>query len=155
MTTSNFTSNSSSIGNSAADYLSPKHYYDSLSHDFASYHKDPVNVLLHLLTSPLGIVGVVSLIRQLTRSSSTAVGITGVYLLSLLPVVPQGIFAGTFVLSAIVIYAAREWKLTTVQSVALIVLSYFLQDLSHLATGEKTFQQTYSAGGQVWNSSAQ
>eukprot|EP01035_Chromulina_nebulosa_P019167 gene19167-25011_t len=31
----------------------------------------------------------------------------------------------------------------------MIVLSYLLQDLSHLATGEKTYQSTYSAGGQI------
>jgi hypothetical protein len=33
--------------------------------------------------------------------------------------------------------------------VALVVIGYILQDLAHMGTGEKTFQSTYSAGGQV------
>ena len=33
-------------------------------------------------------------------------------------------------------------------SILFIILGYVLQDLSHLATGEKTFQSTYSNGGQ-------
>lgn len=72
-----------------------------------------------------------------------------VYLLSLLPIVPNGIFAGTVVLSGIILYFVRRLRLNLFGSLAFIVMGYMLQDLAHWGTGEKTFQSTYSAGGSV------
>jgi hypothetical protein len=73
----------------------------------------------------------------------------GVYLLSLLPVVPNGDFYGTALLCGLIVLLARQLQLGFLGSVFLIILGYFVQDLSHLGTGEKTFQSSYSAGGHV------
>ena len=78
-----------------------------------------------------------------------AISLTFLYLLSLLPAVPNGVFAGTAMLCAAVVFLTRTWKLDYKFALFLIALSYLLQDLAHLATGEKTYQASYSDGGHV------
>ena len=127
----------------------PSENYLKLGSDFGNYHKDPVNVLLHFVSTPLGLVGAISLLRTATNSSSVAMSCVFFYLLSLLPIVPNGDFYGTALFCGLIVLAARLLKLGTVTAVSLIVIGYMLQDLSHLATGEQTFQSTYSEGGSV------
>eukprot|EP00596_Hydrurales_sp_CCMP1899_P008289 CAMPEP_0119042208 /NCGR_PEP_ID=MMETSP1177-20130426/14444_1 /TAXON_ID=2985 /ORGANISM="Ochromonas sp, Strain CCMP1899" /LENGTH=666 /DNA_ID=CAMNT_0007008827 /DNA_START=246 /DNA_END=2246 /DNA_ORIENTATION=- len=126
----------------SADYL-------RLGDNFSRYHEDPANVLLHFFSTPLGFIGAISLLRKATNSSSVAMSVVFFYLLSLLPIVPNGDFYGTAIFCAIIVLCARLLKLGTVAALSLIVLGYALQDLSHLGTGEATFQSTYSEGGHI------
>ena len=127
----------------------PTVYYNKLSDEFAGFHTDSVNVLFHLVTTPLGLVGTVSLINAYTKSWSFVVAALCIYLISLLPAVPNGVFIGTSLFCGVITLAAKELRLTLVSSVMLIILGYILQDLAHMGTGEKTFQSSYSAGGDV------
>lgn len=127
----------------------PSEDYIRLGRDFGSYHKDPANVLLHFVSTPLGLIGAISLLRTATNSSSVAMSTVFFYLLSLLPIVPNGDFYGTALFCALIVLAARVLKLSTITALSLIVLGYMLQDLAHLGTGEATFQSTYSEGGHV------
>ena len=127
----------------------PSEDYLKLGDNFGNYHKDPANVLLHFVSTPLGLVGAISLLRTATNSSSVAMSVVFFYLLSLLPIVPNGDFYGTALFCGLIVLASRLLKLGTVTAVSLIVIGYMLQDLSHLATGEATFQSTYSEGGSV------
>jgi uncharacterized membrane protein YGL010W len=123
--------------------------YLKIGGQFQQYHKDPINVLLHFLTTPIGLIGAVSFIRKATESTSVAGCIVALYLLSLLPILPNGDFYGTVILSASILLVARQLRLGFLMSAALIILGYLLQDLAHLGTGEETFQSTYSGGGHV------
>lgn len=123
--------------------------WDTLSTDFSKFHKVPLNVLLHFVTSPLGLIGAFSLIRYATKSSSSLITLTSFYLLSLLPIVPNGVFYGTAFLCMLIVLTCRYLKLSVISSLAFIFLGYILQDLSHMATGEETFQSTYSKGGHI------
>jgi uncharacterized membrane protein YGL010W len=129
--------------------IDPTEHYRTVSQSFGAYHLDPVNVLLHCVTTPIGLIGVFSLMHSYTKSSSMALSLCSVYLLSLLPAVPNGVFAGTVVLCGLIIFCARQMKPGFWMSILIIVSAYLIQDLAHLATGEETFQSTYSAGGQV------
>lgn len=120
-----------------------------MSGDFGRYHENPWNVLIHFITTPIGLVGALSLVRYFTRSSSSLLALSSVYLLSLLPIVPNGTFAGTMFLCGMIVFLARKLKLNVLWSVVFIVVGYGLQDLAHICTGEKTFQSTYSAGGAI------
>lgn len=147
MPSNNISYGNSAYGSSDAMDFEKNGSYDILALSFGLYHKDPVNVFLHLLTTPLGLVGFFSLIRYMANSSSASVALSGIYLLSLLPVVPNGVFAGTMLLIVLIVLLCRELKLGVRASLACIVAGYCLQDLAHLATGEKTFQGSYSNGG--------
>ncbi len=127
----------------------PTKYYETLSVSFGAYHQNPTNVLFHLITTPVGLVGAVGLLHKATNSSSAAMFLVSIYLLSLLPVVPNGVFLGTALMCGLIVYLARQLKFGIMGSLGLIAIGYLIQDLSHLGTGEETFQSTYSAGGQV------
>jgi uncharacterized membrane protein YGL010W len=113
----------------------PTEHYRTVSAAFGKYHLDPVNVLMHFLTTPLGLIGAFSLLRGYTKSSSVAMTISSLYLLSLLPAVPNGVFAGTALLCGLIVLAARTVRLSVMSSLILVVLGYLLQDMAHLATG--------------------
>jgi uncharacterized membrane protein YGL010W len=127
----------------------PAKHYEELSSTFSNYHSDPVNVALHFLTTPLGMIGLFSLLRSYTKSSSITIAVTFFYLLSLLPILPSGDFYGTALLCFVIVFCSRVFRLKFVHAVILVALGYVLQDLSHVATGESTFQSTYSNGGHV------
>lgn len=132
--------------------IDPTEHYRSISHGFGECHLDPVNVALHFLTTPLGMIGAFSMLYSYTKSSSIAITVMSVYLLSLLPAVPNGVFAGTAFLCAVIVFLASKWKVSFLFAIGMIVCGYMLQDMSHLATGERTFQASYSNGGHVSNS---
>lgn len=124
-------------------------HYEKLSTDFKECHRNPINVVLHLLTTPLGLIGFFSLLRSYTKSSSLTMTIASFYLLSLLSVLPIGEWVGTTLLCAFIVSLSRSIKLNIWAALICVVFGYLLQDLAHLGTGEKTFQSTYSAGGQI------
>lgn len=124
-------------------------YFNRLNYEFSKYHQDPYNVLIHLLTTPLGVVGAFSILRKLTGSSSISVCLCVIYLLNLVTDLSNGIYIGTACMLAFILYVTRISNLSLITSISCIVLGYVLQDLAHLGTGEATFQSTYSDGGHV------
>lgn len=126
-----------------------KYTFNDIAPKFNEYHQEPVNVLMHLITTPLGMIGALSLLRWVTRSSSMGVFVFFLYLVSLLPALSIGIFLGTLFLCFLIVEVTRKLKLSPLPSIVLIISSYALQDLVHLATGEPTFQGSYSAGGHI------
>ena len=77
--------------NSTNYYYDSVEEYETLTKDFEKFHQVPVNVILHFVTTPLGIMGLVSFIRYMTKSSSTGFAFTLCYLASLLPIIPNGV----------------------------------------------------------------
>lgn len=124
-------------------------YFNNLGEEFNRYHSNSLNVLLHFVTTPLGVFGFFSMLRSYTKSSSLLASTVLVYLLTLLPVLPSGEFVGTVLILSIILLASRAIKVPFLVSFVLIIAGYLLQDLAHLGTGEATFQSSYSAGGQI------
>jgi hypothetical protein len=130
---------------------SPAAEYGSLARNFSAFHQNHANILLHLLTTPLGFVGLSSAILSATQSTSVVVFIVVSYLLFLVPSLSVGTFVSTTLLCIAVILLSRHLKLKFLKSVLIICAAYSAQDLAHWLTEEKTFQATYSNGGQVTN----
>ena len=89
----------------------PTEYYQHVSHEFSKYHQDPTNVGLHFVTTPLAMIGAFSILHTYTSSSSMAMSLVFFYLLSLLPTLPNGVFAGTVILCGIILACSRQLKL--------------------------------------------
>ncbi len=111
-----------------------------------------MNIFLHFITSPMGILGVVGLMRTASQSSSLVlVGIVA-YLVSLLSLVPVGVFVGTALLCGVILFLARRLDPHWAMCLTLVFAGYVLQDWAHLLTNEPTFQSSYTEGnGQVFN----
>jgi hypothetical protein len=123
--------------------------YASLYAGFSDCHKDPTNVFLHFITTPLGFVGFFSLLRSAIKSGTPGAFLGFIYCLSLIPRVSFGALIGTVILMSGILHSSRKLDLNKWQSIGIIVAAYILQDLAHIITGERTFQSTYSAGGQI------
>jgi hypothetical protein len=124
--------------------------FTSLQTQFDLYHKDSINILLHCLTTPLGLFGFLGLIKYLTRSTTATSVFCLTYLLNLVASVSIGVFLGTFLTLLICLIGAYKLKLGLFPSIVLIALAYVLQDLAHMMTGEETLQASYSgANGHV------
>lgn len=124
-------------------------YFHTIGAEFSQFHRQPLNVLLHFLTTPLAIIGFFGLLKAYTKSSSPALSLLAVYLLTLLPVLPSGEFIGTMLVFGAVVMISAKIELSYWAAAAAMVAGYLLQDLAHLGTGEATFQSTYSGGGAV------
>jgi len=141
--------NSETMTNSSFWISSDNNDFTIISTKFEAYHTNPINVLIHLITTPLGILGFLALVKWFFRSTSAAGFLCALYVISLLPLIQLGVFAGTLLVCCSLLLLARQMSLGLLSSVSIIVIAYLLQDASHLVTGEKTFQSSYSAGGQV------
>lgn len=131
--------------------VSKEHFdeFSSLSNHFNKFHQNECNILLHFLSTPLGVMGFFSLFLNLTKSTSATIVLCLVYYLSLLTSVPIGVFIGTTITCALCVQLARTIRLGFVSSLGVIFIAYVAQDLSHLLTGEPTFQGSYSNGGHI------
>lgn len=132
-----------------ANTTSPAAEYGGLARDFSAFHKNHTNILLHLLTTPLGFIGLSSAILSATKSTSVLVFIVVSYLLFLVPSLSVGTFISTSILCIAVILLSRHLRMKFWKSALIICAAYAAQDLAHWLTEEKTFQASYSNGGQI------
>jgi hypothetical protein len=141
----------SACSNVDADmHLNDHFHYKVLANQFSQFHKTPVNVALHLLTSPLGLLGFLCLLKRITNSTSLLAVFMLVYLVSLMSSATIGSFVGSALLCGILLGLTRKIKLNMAFSLVCIAVAYGLQDLAHYLTGEATFQASYTKGsGQV------
>lgn len=123
--------------------------YLDIASRFNAVHLNPLNIALHMVSTPLGIVGALSLLGCLTKGSTATSVLCITYILSLLRTLPVGVFLGMCSMTVICGWAAHGLDLSVKVSCFFIIVGYLLQDLSHLATSEDTFQSSYSDGGSV------
>ena len=115
--------------NSTAIWCDSSTQFISLSNRFEIYHQNPWNVFFHFVTTPLGLLGAFGVIRYTTKSSSFLLTLNCFYLLTLLPLVPNGVFFGTAMLCLLIAYVACRMDFNILACLSLIVAGYVLQDL--------------------------
>jgi hypothetical protein len=116
--------------------------------EFLTGHRRALNVGLHLLTTPLGLLASVSLIYLV--ASSLAVGVVVAYALALAIFLPLRVWSVTAAVLTVLAAATVVWPLGLVSSLVLFAVAYVLQEVAHLLTGEKTLQSTYMSSRTWW-----
>ena len=86
------------------------------------------------LTVPLGLIGLLSVIRYATKSTSSLLTLTAFYILSLIPVVSIGVLLGTVLLSSAIVGVASFLELNLVISLFLAAIGCVFQNLNLFAT---------------------
>lgn len=129
--------------NSTAIHATAK-YFDASAMELGNLNQSPTNVFFHIITTLAGIIALLSLLRRATNSSSASLTLIFIYLLSLLPVVPNGLFVGTLMFCILIVYLTRQLKLGFRGSVAFLLVGYVIQDLSRLGTGDRSFLSLYN-----------
>lgn len=85
------------------------------------------------LTVPLGLIGLLSIIRYATKSTSSLLTLCAFYILSLIPVVSIGVLLGTLLFSAAIVGVASFLELNLVISLFLAAIGCVFQNLNLFA----------------------
>lgn len=120
--------------------------YTELREGFMKFHQDNANVIMHLFTGGLGVIGGCCLVyRCSNRSVGTLSVLLALYAASLIGTVPlQLVVAVAVFLAGVAVPVVRAADLGVKASIVAIVIAYLGQDAAHFITGEATFQSTYS-----------
>lgn len=115
-----------------------------LGDKFRQYHSDPVNLGLHLLTTPLAVLAVFAALNKIVGFSNLTFGVTFMYLTIMSSCLSPSVFAATAVCCCVICVGSASFaRLGYAAIAAAFCVGYFGQDLSHFVTGEQTFQSTY------------
>lgn len=120
--------------------------YRQLREDFLQFHQNENNIILHLFTTGLGIIGGCSLVyRCSNRSLGTLALLLAIYMTSLVGKIPlELVIIVLAFLAGVVIPVVKAVELGLVGSLVVIAVAYLGQDAAHFFTNELTFQSSYS-----------
>eukprot|EP00959_Pyramimonas_sp_CCMP1952_P458375 9476507-Pyramimonas_sp.AAC.1 len=131
--------------------------FHRICQEFRPYHKNALNVALHLVTTPAGIVSALSLIAHAAKEfklpelpqicpyftlevQQVAVAF---YCWTLFINMPVRLWIVNTMCMALCSYATTVLNLDLYVSLGLMVAAYVGQDVSHWITGESTYQSSY------------
>lgn len=112
-----------------------------LCQEFLKCHRRPINVLLHLITTPLGLFGFLALVQLLSPVATVAIVVA--YSIALLFLVPTSIWLATTALVCALLAGVFYCELGWLAAGACLVVGYVGQEAAHWLASEKTLQSTY------------
>lgn len=113
-----------------------------LCQEFLRCHRRPINILLHLITTPLGLFGLLALIHA--ASWLAPVVFIVAYAAVLIFLIPTMVWLATSVALAGLLLSVHYLAPGWVAATACLVVGYLGQDLAHWFAHERTLQSTYA-----------
>ena len=114
--------------------------FESVHQSFQPYHTHPGNVLCHICTVGIGLIGMFGTLDQLVASSWHTIPAC-IYIVALGHELEQ---TSVVIASASLLFFSWFWgkylKLSIVKSFGLVCAAYMLQDMSHIYFDEPTYQ---------------
>jgi len=124
--------------------------WQALAADFRKFHTHPLNVALHLATTPAAVYAV-SFLAFAYLGFTAAVAMHLVWLTLILPTTPLKLWLASAVVHGLICASAMHSDgLSKLGATILFAVSYFAQDVAHLATCEVTFQSSYQGKQDGW-----
>jgi len=123
--------------------------WNDLSDKFRKYHSDHTNIFFHLITTPLGVLSVLSLFNKATNSNIFTKALAVVYCLSIMDKMPLHILATTsFVSTGIAMAAAGTSSLSYLMHVAVgfLALAMSMRVRSFASCIDSTVSSAISRG---------
>jgi len=121
--------------------------FEGIASDFNKFHKNTVNVALHLVTTPAGILGVLCILNCVAGSWWLSSTLVLAWVALLTRHVPLKLWAGTSAILFGLLVASLSLDIHIGYSLVLLGISYFGQDLAHFITNERTYQSSYMDQG--------
>ena len=113
--------------------------------EFLKCHRRPMNVGLHVVTTPMGMVGFLGLVGWI--SPTTIVVVAAIYLLAIWPLIPTKTWCVTTALVTAMAAGTVWWSPGIWMALSTLVVGYVGQELAHVVSGERTLQSTYIRSG--------
>ena len=127
--------------------------YADLAVRFRAYHTNSLNVALHMITTPVGIVAALVMLRQAINVEYAYEALVGAYVISLFVALKNvGLWVATAAWMAGLVAVAEVLapSFSNTDALKLMAVGYVGQELAHVVTGEKTFQSTYQFKTPSW-----
>lgn len=115
--------------------------FQELSGEFRACHREPLNVALHLVTTPLGLLCFLALLWRV--SPAVAVAAVAAYLVSLFAALPRRLWTLTAIVVAALLYVSSRLEPGLIAALGGLAVCYLGQDLAHHLASEPTFQSRY------------
>ncbi len=129
---------------------SPDRAPDAWTHHRAGFlatHQDAVNVALHLITTPLGVLG--ALVAAAWVHPAFAVAVSLVWTLSWAGRVPHTAWRAAAATMALLTAATLVLPASLPVALALLLAGWLGQTFAHAGTGEGAYSDTYAGDGEV------
>ena len=112
----------------------------------------PLNLGLHLLTTPLAVTISLSAVSKACGNSWLICSLLAAYLMNMALSMPPFVFCTTVVSMSLMVLAAEltRTRLSWRAHALLFCVGYFGQDLAHFCAGEATLQSTYQKDDDFW-----
>ena len=121
--------------------------FAEIAEKFRAYHTNSLNVALHMVTTPMGIVAALIALRQnLAETEYAYEALVGAYVVSLLFTLKNvGLWFATAAWMGGLVVVADQLApaFDAYATLKLLAAGYVGQELAHLITNEKTFQSSY------------
>jgi len=119
-------------------------YYNKLSNNFNLYHNNNINIFIHLITTPLSIIELLSIINKISNNMLIikSVGLIYCVFLAYNDIPFNVLYLTSFAISIIVVISSKI-KMKLLYNILLFIIGYLAQDLSHYLTNEATYQSSY------------
>lgn len=132
--------------------------YGTMLAEFKKHHRNSLNIFLHMVTTPIGLAGLLGLQTTLIGAWG---GLGKMGSLLMLPIlytgtlpflgVPSRITLATCIATSLTAVIAASLALRGWECLAIIVVAYVLQEGAHLITGEASYESSYKGqGGWKW-----
>jgi uncharacterized membrane protein YGL010W len=119
-------------------------YYNNLSNKFNLYHKNNINILIHLITTPLSILEIISIINKISNNTLFVKTLGLIYYISLAyNDIPFNVLCLTSYAISTIVVISNKIKMKLLYNILLFIVGYLAQDLSHYLTNEATYQSSY------------
>lgn len=120
---------------------------------FASRLSTPLNISLHLLTTPLAVTISLSAISKACGNSWLICSLLAAYLMNMALSMPPFVFCTTVACMSLMVFVAEltRTRLSWRMHALLFCVGYFGQDLAHFCSGEATLQSTYQKDDDFWS----
>eukprot|EP00127_Corallochytrium_limacisporum_P004426 Clim_evm4s162 gene=Clim_evmTU4s162 len=122
--------------------------YATISQPFGEFHQDSVNVALHMITTPCGMMAAASALSSFEMDTKyhryMPSWLFAAYLVALFyEGIPIYVFLGTIAVIAAMERLRYSADLHLVGSIIVMILCFVGQEAAHLVTGEGTYQNSY------------
>lgn len=119
-------------------------YYNKLSNNFNLYHNNNINIFIHLITTPLSIIELISIINKISNNMLIVKSLGLIYCVFLAynDIPFNVLYLTSFAISIIVVISSKI-KMKLLYNILLFIIGYLAQDLSHYLTNEATYQSSY------------
>lgn len=119
-------------------------YYNNLSNNFNLYHNNNINIFIHLITTPLSLLELISIINKLSNNALLIKSLSLIYCISLAyNDIPFNVLYLTSYAISIIVVISSKIKIKLLYNILLFIVGYLAQDLSHYLTNEATYQSSY------------